>query len=292
MNKTAIWVLALPFFWLTSCHKPRSSKNINKSAADTTVASIPVAADTAVISISAGDVDSSSATTKTSTEAAAPLAVKELQFDYLVAKSKFSFKGRKQDFDNTNVNIRMKRDSVIWMSVTGIGFEVARGIITPDSIVFIDKIHKDYFVFTYEQLSKQYNFELNFPLLQAVIVGNMPFGQQPDARFVKENDFYILKQIVDRLEVDNYVAERTLKLSRLLATEVPTQNTFTLDYEDFRDVQGSLFPFVSQIMLNVRSGQEQAVNQTSMRLKHSKVELVSASPGFPFSIPSSYKRKR
>jgi hypothetical protein len=79
------------------------------------------------------------------------------------------------------VNIRMKKDSIIWLSVTGVGLEVARGIITPDSIVFMDKIHKDYFVFNYEQLSKQYNFDLNFALLQSVIIGNLPFerGKRP-----------------------------------------------------------------------------------------------------------------
>ena len=186
----------------------------------------------------------------------------------------------------------MKKDSIIWLSVTGVGFEVARGLITPDSIVFMDKIHKDYFVFSYEQLSKKYNFDLNFALLQSVIVGNLPFPQQPDSRFVKENEFYVLKQIVERLEVDNYIGESNLKLSRLKATEVPTQNTFTLDYSDFKDVKSFLFPFTSHIDLNVKSQKDQQINQTTMRIKHSKVDLVSENPGFPFNVPASYKRKR
>jgi len=280
-NKITIWFVAIGFLWLTACHKQRSSKSVvlNVVTDSTAVDSVTVNPDSSLAHI-----DSSETNT--------PVKVNEIQFDYLVAKSKFSFQSKTQNFDNTNVNIRMKKDSVIWISVTGVGFEVARGLITPDSIIFMDKFHKDYFVFSYEQLSKKYNFDLNFALLQSVIIGNMPFPQPADAQFVKQNDFYVLKQIVERLEIDNLIGENNLKLSRLKATEVPTQNTFTLDYEDFREVQGFLFPFTSIININVKSQKDQQVNQTDMRIRHNKVDLVRESPGFPFSVPSGYKRKR
>lgn len=282
-NKITFWVLAISFVWLSSCHKPRSSKNKAGIPTDSLVNAAPHVAD----SLAKDTLAASSAASGTES-----VKVNSISFDYLVAKSKVDFKSKSQDFDNTNVNIRMKKDSMIWLSVTGVGFEVARGIITPDSIIFMDKIHKDYFVFTYEQLSKQYNFELNFALLQSIIIGNLPFPERGDASFVKENEFYLLKQNVERLEVSNYIAENNLKLSRLMATEVPTQNTFTLNYEDFRDVKSFLFPFTSRINLNVKSQKDQQINQTNMRIKHSKVDLVSENPGFPFSVPTSYKRKR
>ncbi|SEJ83075.1 protein of unknown function [Dyadobacter sp. SG02] len=288
-SKITVGLVAMSLIWFTACHKPRSSKSVSKNPdIDTTlITRSPEAKDSIVKDTTAA----SAAVVPEAGEAMPVVKVNEVDFQYLTAKSKFSFKSAKQDFDNTNVNIRMKKDSIIWLSVTGVGLEVARGIITRDSIVFMDKIHRDYFVFNYEQLSKQYNFDLNFDLLQSVIIGNMPFEMQEDGRFVKENDFYILKQAVDRLEVDNYIAEKNQKLSRLKATEVPTQNTFTLDYEDFRQVGQFLFPFTSLINLNVLS-KEQQKRETTMRLKHSKVELVNQSPGFPFNVPSSYKRKR
>ncbi|MCF0071792.1 DUF4292 domain-containing protein [Dyadobacter sp. CY261] len=279
-NKITIGLLAMCLTWFAACHKPRSSKNTSQSSSG----------DTTLITKGTEPTDSVTAAPNAG-ESMPEVKVSEVDFDYLTAKSKFSFKSAKQDFDNTNVNIRMKKDSIIWLSVTGVGLEVARGVITRDSIVFMDKIHRDYFVFNYEQLSKQYNFDLNFDLLQSVVIGNMPFEMQGDGRFVKENDFYILKQLVNRLEVDNYIAEKNQKLSRLKATELPTQNTFTLDYEDFREVSSFLFPFTSLINLNVLS-KDQQMKETTMRLKHSKVELVNKSPGFPFNVPSSYKRKR
>jgi len=276
-NKIIVWFTAISMISLTACHKNRPSRTIDKSAIDVVIAS----PDSSVT-------DSS----KVTAEVVAPVKIAEVAFDYLTAKSKFSFEGKTQNFDNTNVNIRIKKDSLIWISVTGLGLEVARGLITRDSIVFMDKIHKDYFVFTYAQLSKQYNFELNFPLLQSIIIGNLPFPQQPDAKFLKQDNFILLKQNKERLSIENYIDQNNLKLARLNALEEGTNNTFSLDYQDFKDVSSSLFPFSSLVKLNVKSPKDQQRSETTISLKHSRVEIVNQSPGFPFSVPSSYKRKR
>lgn len=277
-NKILVWPLII-LIGLASCHKQRISTNTTLPVKDT------------VVVINAADsvtTDSS----ETETAVSAPVIIQELAFDYLTAKSKFSFQNDKQDFDNTNINIRIKKDSLIWISVTGVGFEVARGLITTDSIVFMDKFHKDYFVFSYAQLSKQYNFELNFALLQSIIVGNLPFPQSTSDQVVQESDFLVLKQSIGRLNVDNYVAGSNQKLTRLRAVETPANNTFSLDYGDFKQVSSFLFPFDSNIQLDVLSQKDQKKINTSMRIKHSKVELLSQNPGFPFSVPSGYTRKR
>jgi len=260
---------------LSACHKNRTSKTTRQIVKDTMAVAV----------------DSSRKVAGATAEKVEPVKVNEVSFDYLTAKSKFSFDSKKQNFDNTNVNIRMKKDSLIWISVTGVGFEVARGLITRDSIVFMDKFHKNYFVFTYEQLSRKYNFELNFPLLQSIIVGNLPFPPQMGDTFTKEDNFFVLNQNAGRIGVSNYIASDNLKLSSLKAVETGRDNTFTLQYSDFRTISDALFPFISLVTLNVKLPQDQQNSETKITLKHSKVDLVSQSPGFPFSIPSGYTRK-
>ena len=274
-NKITVWFMAIGCIWLTSCHKKHLSKGTSKPSIDSGFVSI----------------DSLKTDSIADNREAIPVKIQEIAFDYLTAKSKFSLRSSTQDFENTNVNIRIKKDSLIWLSVTGVGFEVGRGLITPDSIVFLDKFHKEYFVITYAQLSKQYNFELNFKLLQSIIIGNLPIQQTADARFYKENEFFTLRQNSGKIVVDNYIGEKNLKLERLKAVEIPTNNTIALEYEDFKEVNSMLFPFSSLIKLDVQSKKDNQFYQTTMRIKHSKVELVSQSPGFPFSIPSSYTRK-
>lgn len=217
--------------------------------------------------------------------------IEEIDFEYLTAKSKFSFKSGSQNIDNANVNIRIKKDSIIWLSVTGVGFEVARGIITPDSIIFLDKFHKEIHSYDYQKLKTQFNFDLNYGLIQSIIVGNLPVPRSPNQKFKKEKDYLLLRQNEERISIDNYIGEKTHKLKRLQAVEQPTKNSLTLDYEDFKDLNNYLFPFASLITLDFKSPKDQQFYQTVIRIKHNKVDLVDTNPGFPFSVPSTYKRK-
>src|ERR1700746_3695342 len=60
--------------------------------------------------------------------------VKEIDFKYFSSKAKSNFKDEKENV-NASVHIRMKKDSVIWMSITpGLGIEALRVLIRPDSV--------------------------------------------------------------------------------------------------------------------------------------------------------------
>lgn len=284
-SKTAWWLLAWSLLWLSACHKSRTNKanpgETRVSKDSLAVVSDSTPADSAAVVTAAEAFD----------EVKSDFKLEEIDFDYLLAKSKFSFKSRKQDIENANVNIRVKKDSLIWFSVTGVGLEVARGIIKPDTVLFMDKFHKEYYTFTFEQLSRQFNFNLNYALLQALIVGNLPVPRKEGQKLRRENEFLLLRQQDDRVTIENYIGEKNRKLKRLRAVEQPSRNSLTLDYEDFMELKNYLFPYTSLITLDVKSEQDKQFYQTLIRIKYNKVELVENDPGFPFSIPSSYEKK-
>ena len=217
--------------------------------------------------------------------------VAEIDFRYLTAKSKISFKSKQQDIDNANVNIRVRKDSLIWLSVSKLGFEAVRGLITRDSIMIVDKINKTYAAYDFPTLSKQFNFNMNFELLQALIVGNLPLPKRPAQKIKNERDYLLLRQSEGNVVVENYIGEQDRKLKKLMITEQPTKNTLRLDYEDFASLNNFLFPFTSQVTLDYKSRTDGQVNQTLLRIKHNKVDLVDKNPGFPFTVPDSYKRQ-
>jgi hypothetical protein len=275
---TCFWVAGCFLFW--ACHKQPSRQAAANLQGDTLT---PISAEVAI--------DTAKVVATEEIEEEINEDVEEIEFDYLVARSKFSFKSGSQNIDNANVNIRIKKDSIIWLSVTGVGFEVARGIITPDSIVFLDKFHKEIHSYDYQKLKAQFNFDLSYRLIQSIIVGNLPVPRSPNQKFKKEKDYLLLRQDEERISIDNYIGEKTHKLKRLQAVEQPTKNSLTLDYEDFKDLNSYLFPFASLITLDFKSPKDQQYYQTVIRIKHNKVDLVETNPGFPFSIPSAYKRK-
>lgn len=217
--------------------------------------------------------------------------VAEIDFRYLTAKSKISFKSAEQAIDNANINIRVRKDSLIWLSVSKLGIEAVRGFITRDSITIIDKIHREYTVYDFPTLSRQFNFEMNFDLLQALIVGNLPLPQRPAQKVKNERDYLLLRQSEGKVLVENYIGENDRKLKKLMVTEQPTKNTLRLDYDDFTSLNNFLFPYTSLVTLDYKSKSDGQFYQTLLRIKHNKVELVEKSPGFPFTIPANYQRR-
>jgi hypothetical protein len=217
--------------------------------------------------------------------------VAEIDFTYLTAKSKLSFKSKTQDISNANLNIRVRKDSLIWISISKIGFEAARALITRDSVTIMDRQHGEYAVYDFPTLSRQFNFEMNYDLLQALIVGNLPLPKRPAQKIKRERDYLLLRQEAGKVMVENYIGENDRKLKRLMVTEQPTKNALRLDYEDFQALNNFVFPYSSLVTLDYTSQADGQFYQTLIRIKHNKVELVDKSPGFPFTIPAKYMKR-
>src|SRR6218665_325124 len=99
------------------------------------------------------------------------LKAREFRFDRLNAK--MSVEANVDSSDNSfTVTMRMKKDSLIWMSISKLGIEGVRVLVTKDSVKFMDRIKNKYFKGDYAYLSKMLNTELDFEILQSLLVGN------------------------------------------------------------------------------------------------------------------------
>ena len=74
----------------------------------------------------------------------ATLEINEFDYDYLKAKAKFRYNDGKEDLKAT-ANFRIKKDSLIWMSISAsLGIEAARVMINKDSMAIMDRLNKQY----------------------------------------------------------------------------------------------------------------------------------------------------
>ncbi|WP_080237347.1 DUF4292 domain-containing protein [Spirosoma rigui] len=295
MNRFLLYALLLSvLFTSDGCRRRRLSRSagVTSSQQGPVSPTAPVKTDSvAAVSTPASPVDSVGVRPARPGIEEARANVAEIDFRYLTAKSKISFKSPEQDIDNANINIRVRKDSLIWLSVNKLGIEAVRGLITRSSITIIDKIHGEYSVYDFPTLSKQFNFEMNFDLLQALVVGNLPLPRRPAQKIKNERDYLLLRQSEGKVLVENYIGEQDRKLKKLMLTEQPTKNTLRLDYEDFTSLNSFLFPYTSLVTLDYKSKTDGQFYQTLLRIKHSKVELVDKNPGFPFTIPANYQRR-
>lgn len=99
----------------------------------------------------------------------------KIEFNSFSAKVKVSYSTNDAS-DDATANIRLLKDQVLWISLTGaLGIEGFRIIITKDSITLMDKIKKtvQYRTISYVQELTQLPFD--FTTIQDVLVGNPVF---------------------------------------------------------------------------------------------------------------------
>jgi hypothetical protein len=216
------------------------------------------------------------------------LNIQQVDFEYLSTKSKIKYQDSNQNL-SASATIRFRKDSLIWISVSpALGIEAARCLITQDSITIINKLNKEYYVENFESLSQKFNIEINFDLIQAMLLGNLPKNKLPLHKVVKQNDHFLIKQVDGRLLIDNYVSRKNMKVEKVTMEEYPTDNSLLLEYGNFKSVEQFLIPFKNLISLSYGPD---ASDKTVIEIEHSKAEVGNKDLSFPFSIPQKYERK-
>lgn len=212
-----------------------------------------------------------------------------LDFEYLNTKSKIHFKNNDKDIRVT-ATIRIKKDSIIWFSLSpAFGIEAVRGIITRDSLKIVNRLEKEYFIHDFKSLSKKFNFNINFNLVQAMLLGDMPVPYNVNHRVSNKNGNFIVHQEDGNLTIDNFIAANKMKTERVQLTENSSENTLTLLYDNFQPFLSSLIPYNNQIILNYKEGTD--MRTTLIDIDHGKAEIADSSLKFPFNIPQKYDQR-
>lgn len=230
----------------------------------------------------------STKTVSESSETVKPLIIvqpDELDFNAIKIRSKVAFSS--PDFSQTfPATLQVKKDSIIWISVA-VGLEVARGIITPDSAVFLDRLNRNVYQFNYQELSEFMGFQVSFDLVQSLLVGNMPIYVREEDTVTSAGGFITVTQTVGELALENTIDALINKLTRVLAQRANTDNRLVITYTDFAETDNGKIPK----RIETRVEKTQAVTETtpiSINIEHNKFEFLDRDLRFPFNVPKSY----
>ncbi len=214
-------------------------------------------------------------------------ALEKFDFAYLQAKSKIRFSSPDKSL-SSSATIRMKKDSIIWISVSPIfGIEAARGFISQDTIVFMDRVNKDVYRYNYETLSNTLNFEVNFQMVQSIILGNQVFDFKADDNFSKKSGELKIGQKRGRFELETYAAVENRKVRTIKVKEIPDGSKMEIIFSDFNIVAEQAFPFSTNVEIISKGTKGDEI--TEVEITHSKVEVGDAPISFPFSVPDKYE---
>jgi hypothetical protein len=213
--------------------------------------------------------------------------------------AKASVKSEVGDKSNSfNINLRLYTDSVIWISISPLlGIEVARVMITRDTVKFMDRLNNKYSVSDFNFLNKLLNVNVDFDIIQGVLTGNLfAYKKNKFNSVYLEEKYYILSTLSKRklkrsledndpekpIVQDLYVDGTSYRITRLNVEDQRLQKSLLTDYDDHRETDGGLFPYHSVTHIK-------AEKDVNIEIEYNKITLNN-NLEFPFNIPAGYEK--
>ena len=219
----------------------------------------------------------------------------QFEFDNLDTKFNVRLEGNNIGLKG---QLKMKNDSVIWVSLSlKLGIEVARVMITEDSVKFLNRTNKTYFVESVDKFQERLPSEVTMQLLQNILVGN-------DILLSKNDKF---KVTIDdnnyKLESDKntfWVTPKTFKVKSYQLSAISSQLSaisyqqsvsesvsvstvsVSVSYDNFQEINGKLLP--TKIILNANED-----FNIKLEIDYSDVK-VGERLEFPFNISKKFNK--
>jgi hypothetical protein len=226
--------------------------------------------------------------------------VKENELDFIFANAKFncdlSIDSEEHSF---NVSVRCRKDSVIWMTISKLGIDAARVLITKDSVKFtMGLTEKKYFKGDFTYINQLLHADLDFDMIQALLFGNSAqfYEQEEKLRPGKDrkNCMYFLstirkrhvRRITSGLEQPKesyqtiWIGATSFKIMLLEFEDIETKRKFNALYDDFRAVDKFIAPFKMIYTIT-------AEKIIKANISFGKIN-INEPQKFPFNIPPSY----
>ena len=216
------------------------------------------------------------------------LKIQEIDFEYFKGKTRLNYFDGKKERD-VKANIRVRKDSVIWMTFSVIGVQGGKALINHDSITVVSTVDKEYFVFDYDELSKRFNFKIDYFIIQAAFLGNLIQARSPQDKVVREANHDLLEQKNGTVSIKNYVNASLSKIERVELSEATSKNSLTLSYTNFQAVEDKIFPYNGVISLFYKT--TAGVLNNTIKFEYNKAEVGDKELRFPFNIPRKYDRR-
>lgn len=216
------------------------------------------------------------------------LEIQEIDFEYFHGKARLVFNDGKKERE-VKAHIRIRKDSVIWMTFTVIGVQGGKALINKDSITIVSTVDKEYYVFDYASLSRRFNFEVNYQTIQAAFLGNLIFARQDSDRITPGATYNILQQHRETVSLLNYISPTTKKLEKVEMKEDKTNNSAAIVYTNFQPVGEKTYPFNGFISILYKTAT--GIVNTTITLEYNKAEVGDKELKFPFNIPKKYERR-
>lgn len=223
----------------------------------------------------------------------------EFQFEWLNIKFSADFSVNKKG-NSFNGNIRIRKDSAIWVSISpALGIEAVRLLITSDSVKMLNRLNDTYFAGDFRQISNILKAELDFDMLQSLLIGNdFSFYENDVFKASVDQKQYLLSTVgrgklkkhfksrEDSLRIlvqDIWLNPETYKITKVHIKQLRGNRKLEADYNDFETVNNMFFP--AKIEFGIVDEKE----KIEVKIENSRITTTGPLE-FPYNVSKKYIR--
>jgi hypothetical protein len=208
-----------------------------------------------------------------------------IDYNTFSAKVKAEFDAEDQKVPDLTLYIRMKKDSLIWINVEKVFFNVARILIRKDSFFVVNKYEKYTISRPFSFLEEASQLPFDFATIQNLIVGNPVYLGDKIGTFKKNETttsiLYLGELFKHLINIDNI--KSVVLHSKLDDNDLTRNRTCDLTYNDYELKDGKYFSTDRTIVVSEKS-------KTQIDLKFKSFQY-NETLNYPFSLPVGYKIK-
>jgi hypothetical protein len=203
----------------------------------------------------------------------------------------------REDAYSLRGNFRIQQDSAAWMSLSKSTIPVATALISKDSLKVLNKIGKQYYISTMDNINQLINSDVDYSLLEDFFLGKaVAFDYEGEYKVQKDENLYLVSseksKKIEKLLKKGKIKEPILyrcwieptnfRCKKVIINLLDQDAELTVTYDDWKELDAGIFPMSASLKLVT------PIDSAALSINYSKIECVEKL-SFPFRIPDSYE---
>jgi hypothetical protein len=204
-------------------------------------------------------------------------------FKYLSARARIVIEESSGKTTRGTLNIRAKKDSIIWFSITpGLGIEAVRGMVTRDKIRIKDRMNGEDINMNFAEFEDRFGLKLSLEIFQNLLFANIPNEFSYRDRLLRIGRSFELTQVRDGVRYHSKVSTSHGKVEELTSNSLDGLGALLASYPAFEPVKDQ--PFPSKILVKLSFKIPEEIKNFIILVEMAKIETQVNSLTFPFQF--------
>lgn len=191
-----------------------------------------------------------------------------------------------EDKISARVSLRMEKGKVIWLSVSKLGFTIAKLKITPNHVQYYEKWNRVYFDGDFSLISDKLKIPLTFEQVENILLGQSLalLNKKTYTSMVQKNGYALkMKNNESILQFLFLMNAYNFKVKQQKVLYTTKHQTLLVDYDDYQTISNEFVP--KRVTVEAMDLKK----KTIITLTYKSVEIGNPLR-FPFKMPQGYKK--